>query len=118
MDALKAECSADNTLRMWAADKKIALYDFKSVLQLGLKTPHTHYPPGPEDLATICYTSGTTGNPKGAMLPHRCFLAPSVAFPACGLTLESSDVLISYLPLAHCMERVFEIGIIISTHAF
>lgn len=32
-------------------------------------------PPKPEALATICYTSGTTGSPKGVMLTHASIIA-------------------------------------------
>lgn len=32
-------------------------------------------PPKPESLATICYTSGTTGSPKGVMLTHKSIVA-------------------------------------------
>ncbi|HYU68601.1 MAG TPA: AMP-binding protein, partial [Burkholderiales bacterium] len=55
-------------------------------------------------LATICYTSGTAGRPKGVMLTHGNILA-NVA--ACGrLRLaRSEDVFLSLLPLSHMFER-------------
>ncbi len=55
-------------------------------------------------LATICYTSGTAGRPKGVMLTHGNILA-NVA--ACGrLRLaRSDDVFLSLLPLSHMFER-------------
>ncbi|MFJ5531776.1 AMP-dependent synthetase/ligase [Streptomyces sp. NPDC093261] len=66
---------------------------------------------GADSLATIVYTSGTTGRPKGCMLTHRNFLAE------CGNTIarmkpifaEDSSVLL-FLPLAHVLGRVVEVG--------
>ncbi|XP_059377977.1 long-chain-fatty-acid--CoA ligase 1-like [Carassius carassius] len=68
-------------------------------------------PPQPDDLAIICFTSGTTGNPKGAMLTHRNIVSNSSAFiyvtkPSC--PIGPQDVHISYLPLAHMFERVVQ----------
>lgn len=68
-------------------------------------------PPKPEDLAVICFTSGTTGNPKGAMITHQNIVSNASAFVK---TTEktflpsSDDVLISFLPLAHMFERIVE----------
>uniref|UniRef100_A0A665VDX9 Long-chain-fatty-acid--CoA ligase n=1 Tax=Echeneis naucrates TaxID=173247 RepID=A0A665VDX9_ECHNA len=68
-------------------------------------------PPKPEDLSIICFTSGTTGDPKGAMLTHE-----NVVSDAAGVikSFETSvvptteDVSISFLPLAHMFERVVQ----------
>ncbi|WAQ97581.1 ACSL5-like protein [Mya arenaria] len=69
-------------------------------------------PSGPDDLAVVCYTSGTTGLPKGAMLTHENCLAPTLActnlFDSNNLIVKPDDVLISYLPLAHSYERLCE----------
>ncbi|XP_074503844.1 long-chain-fatty-acid--CoA ligase 1-like [Sebastes fasciatus] len=68
-------------------------------------------PPRPEDMALICFTSGTTGNPKGAMLTHRNIVSNCAAFikltEVC-CPLSCSDVHISFLPLAHMFERVVQ----------
>lgn len=58
----------------------------------------------PGELATIVYTSGTTGKPKGVMLSHRNILANAHA----GLTAIDcyrEDVFLSFLPLSHTLER-------------
>jgi long-chain acyl-CoA synthetase len=58
----------------------------------------------PDDLATIVYTSGTTGRPKGVMLSHRNLLSNAHA----SLTLidcYQEDVFLSFLPLSHTLER-------------
>jgi len=60
----------------------------------------------PEDVYTLCYTSGTTGTPKGTILTHRNQTAAIAATNEReDLKVDENDVYYSYLPLAHCMER-------------
>ncbi len=63
--------------------------------------------PRPEDLASIVYTSGTTGFSKGVMLPHRS-LHRNVLFAQKHMPLEAGDSLVSFLPLAHAFGCAFE----------
>ncbi len=62
---------------------------------------------GPEDLATIVYTSGTTGDPKGVALTHHNFMAE---FDAIWPTFEGKegDSILSFLPLSHILQRVVD----------
>ncbi|MDQ2830444.1 MAG: long-chain fatty acid--CoA ligase [Chloroflexota bacterium] len=56
----------------------------------------------PEDLAVICYTSGTTGRSKGAMLTHRNFIANCEQIERMErVKFGSDDVLLLVLPLFH-----------------
>jgi long-chain acyl-CoA synthetase len=59
---------------------------------------------GPDDLATIMYTSGTTGNPKGVMLTHGNLLSNALASVAVG-EHRPEDVLLSWLPYSHIYAR-------------
>jgi long-chain acyl-CoA synthetase len=57
---------------------------------------------GGEDLAVLLYTSGTEGNPKGAMLSHRCLLANHGQLGAIRpAPVGADDVLLLALPLFH-----------------
>lgn len=62
-----------------AAACKVELVKLVSVEKRGAEKPCEPVKPAPEDLCTICYTSGTTGQPKGVMLPHRAIIAEASA---------------------------------------
>ena len=57
----------------------------------------------PEDLASLVYTSGTTGDPKGAMLTQGNFATNSSAMDL--VEVGPEDVFLSFLPLSHVFER-------------
>jgi len=58
----------------------------------------------PDDLASIVYTSGTTGRPKGVMLSHRNMLSNAYSGLR-SVAMLPIDILLSFLPLSHTLER-------------
>ncbi len=58
----------------------------------------------PDEMATIVYTSGSTGQPKGAMLSFGAMLAATDGLVSL-LRFTPTDRMLSYLPMAHTMER-------------
>jgi long-chain acyl-CoA synthetase len=83
------------------------LRSFAEVQELGRKFGQEH--PGyfdaevekgrPDEMAMICYTSGTTGNPKGAMLTHRSVIATAEAAIKAE-DIRPDDSWLAYLPMA------------------
>ena len=84
----------------------LSLTTFAELRVIGAVHPAPHVPPAPTDLAFLCYTSGTTGTPKGGMVLHKNLVAPASTANDLGLTPE--DVHLSYLPLAHIFERLIQ----------
>lgn len=97
----------DSTAEIIEEGKNIGftMYSFDDVILEGKVQQHNLIPAEPETLATICYTSGSTGDPKGVMLTHRAIISISTAVNYVDVNLRGSDVYFSYPPFAHIYER-------------
>ncbi|CAN9510350.1 unnamed protein product [Ophioblennius macclurei] len=105
----------DDELVTRGKENGIEILKLKEFEALGKANHQKPLPPKPEDLAIICFTSGTTGNPKGAMLTHGNVIANTAAFirvTQVHCMLDLHDIHVSYLPLAHMFERVVQ-GVIL-----
>lgn len=69
-----------------------------------------------DDLATIVYTSGSSGNPKGAELTHKNFVSIAIAASQAlhEMVLDDHPRLLLFLPLAHCFARFIQYASIAS----
>jgi len=99
-------------IREKATEMNIKLVSFDEIQEIGQTNLRRPIPPNENDMATICYTSGTTGQPKGAMITHRNMVSIGSSMY---INLEQSKEkfahegahrYLSYLPLAHMLERV------------
>ena len=87
----------------------INIYTWDQVAKVGEEKGQKieFHSPGPETISTINYTSGTTGNPKGAKVAHNSIILNTDVIEMLGLFLiEDYDIYLSFLPLAHIMETL------------
>ncbi len=87
-----------------AHEGTLALADVEALRAPGFDFDASWRAVSPEDLITICYTSGTTGPPKGVELTHSNVLAECRA-AATVVAVEPEGRIVSYLPHAHMADR-------------
>ncbi|KAI9618171.1 hypothetical protein H4Q26_012516 [Puccinia striiformis f. sp. tritici PST-130] len=112
LQPLEPKTSASDQRRVLKAGGEqlgISIYDIEEIEAIGRAHPTAHIPPSPSSLNSICYTSGTTGMPKGAVLLHRTITAACVGnLHGAAWAQGEEDLFLSYLPLSHIFERFFE----------
>ena len=94
----------------WDHEKAIKcpfnLVSYFDAIDEGKKLENKLEDPNINSILCLCYTSGTTGLPKGAMITHMNIICLVKSLKGTGMNIEPTDVHISYLPLAHTFERV------------
>ena len=112
MPLLKLVIDVDTWKTLWVADPSIqAVYDEMDALFVarhpnGYGPDDVHFPTDNwDDLSTINYTSGSTGDPKGVMLTYRNFSA-NVDYSQ--RNVPAGDKMVSMLPMAHMYGLVIE----------
>ncbi|XWS08998.1 hypothetical protein CRYUN_Cryun40dG0048200 [Craigia yunnanensis] len=101
----------DNEVPSLPSSTGIQVVTYSKLLSQGRSKLQPFCPPKADDIATICYTSGTTGTPKGVVLTHGNLIA-SAAGCSIATKFNPSDVYISYLPLAHIYERANQVALV------
>ncbi|MBR6868482.1 MAG: AMP-binding protein [Bacteroidales bacterium] len=112
MPKLKLVVDVDNWRTLWTADPSVQeIYDqmdalFTEKYPQGFGPEDVHFPTDNwDDLSTINYTSGSTGDPKGVMLTYRNFSA-NVDYSQ--RHVPAGDKMVSMLPMAHMYGLVIE----------
>ncbi|XP_039015666.1 long chain acyl-CoA synthetase 6, peroxisomal-like [Hibiscus syriacus] len=100
----------ENEVPLLPSSTSVQVVTYSQLLSQGRSNLHPFCQPKPDDVATVCYTSGTTGTPKGVVLTHGNLIANASGFTI-SVKFNLSDVYISNLPLAHIFERFDHISL-------
>eukprot|EP01084_Bolivina_argentea_P254709 428269_1 len=103
-----------NDLRKLVASAGLTILMWTDVVQYGKQHSESLSIPKGKDIAVFCYTSGTTGHAKGALLTHTNFIAAAGSTRLRCIVANPSDVYLSYLPLAHVLELAVQMCILAS----
>ncbi|KAI0637080.1 acetyl-CoA synthetase-like protein [Trametes polyzona] len=106
MDELTSQ--AKTVLAAWGETVNVQVKEISELEEFGRANLIEVIPPTSEQVATICYTSGTTGQPKGVVITHGS-MAQAVYGYLHQFDMDSSMTMMSFLPLAHIYERVMEL---------
>ncbi|XP_035515055.1 long-chain-fatty-acid--CoA ligase 1 [Morone saxatilis] len=96
-----------------AKNCEVEVLKLEQLMDLGRQNLKDPVPPQPQDLAVVCFTSGTTGKPKGAMITHGNIASNTssvIKILEGSFVIQQEDVSISYLPLAHMFERMIQVS--------
>ena len=102
--SLKRVIAVDGETKSGDDDKLLALGEWLRRHENANANKNTDGKTRAEDLATIVYTSGTTGRPKGVMLTHANILQNAHAGLK-SIAIFPGDTFLSFLPLSHMFER-------------
>ncbi|KAF5018272.1 hypothetical protein F66182_9757 [Fusarium sp. NRRL 66182] len=90
-----------------AAQHGIQIYSMAQVEEIGARSGRAPRAPSRDDICTINYTSGTTGNPKGVLITHGNAVS-AISGGRVNGNVGPKDVHMSYLPLAHIYGRLID----------
>ncbi|ONI04510.1 hypothetical protein PRUPE_6G325200 [Prunus persica] len=98
----------DEHLPSLPSTSRVKLISYLKLISQGRSNLQPFCPPKPEDVATICYTSGTTGTPKGVVLTHGNFIANAAGF-CHAVTFYPSDIIANSVKTSGTLrERLFQ----------
>lgn len=103
------DAQRDILAKEWAKTAGIEIFNWFEILNLGRANLAAHIPPKYDTIHSFCYTSGTTGNPKAAIITAGMggYVTTAMAFHKRG-----KFTVISYLPTAHIYARLCEIVVV------